>query len=233
MRNRIRSHWPSPAMVVAVIALIAALGGSAVADQAVDAAQRVLKINGKQIKKRTIAGNRLKRNTLTGTQIRESRLGKVPAAARADSATNATNATTAQNAATATNALNLAGAPAGAFQQRIRWALVRADGSGIIAQSGGIEVDGVTGAQYFVDFGVSVAGKGLSVTPSLVTNAFTGTKLAGPCVPGPEGANGGLGCSALGGSPPDVDDGQHVFVVSSNPANTGQAQHAFYITLLP
>jgi hypothetical protein len=89
---------PSPAMVVACIALIAAVGGPAIADQAVDVAKRAKLINGKKIKKRSIAGNRLRRNTLTGTEINESRLGPVPSANRATSATSATNAATAANA---------------------------------------------------------------------------------------------------------------------------------------
>jgi hypothetical protein len=89
------SRLPSPAMVVACIALIAAVGGSAIADQAVDVAKRAKLINGKKIKKRSIAGNRLKRNTLNGTEINESKLGRVP---RSSTATNATNAATAANA---------------------------------------------------------------------------------------------------------------------------------------
>lgn len=65
---------PSPAMVVAVIALIVALAGSAYAAQT---------INGGAIKKQTIGGGKLKKNTLTGFQIRNNKLGTVPSAQRA------------------------------------------------------------------------------------------------------------------------------------------------------
>jgi hypothetical protein len=65
---------PSPAMVVALIALFVALGGSAYA----------LVITGKQIKNGSITGKDVKRNSLTGRQIRESRLGPVPRAAVAN-----------------------------------------------------------------------------------------------------------------------------------------------------
>jgi hypothetical protein len=65
---------PSPAMVVAVIALIAALAGTAFAAQ---------NINGGAIKKQTIGGGKLKKKTLTGFQINTNKLGVVPTAKRA------------------------------------------------------------------------------------------------------------------------------------------------------
>jgi hypothetical protein len=61
-------------MVVAVIALIAALAGSAYAAQ---------RINGGAIKKQTIGGGKLKKDTLTGFQINNNKLGTVPRAVRA------------------------------------------------------------------------------------------------------------------------------------------------------
>src|SRR5215207_892955 len=65
---------PSPAVVVALIALIAALGGTAYAAQT---------INGGAIKKQTIGGGKLKKKTLTGFQINTNKLGVVPTAKRA------------------------------------------------------------------------------------------------------------------------------------------------------
>jgi hypothetical protein len=72
--SKVRSRRPSPAMVVAVMALIVALGGTAIAAQS---------INGGAIKKQTIGGGKLKRKTLTGFQINTNKLGVVPAATRA------------------------------------------------------------------------------------------------------------------------------------------------------
>ncbi|HMJ73610.1 MAG TPA: hypothetical protein VK471_09630 [Solirubrobacterales bacterium] len=69
-----KRRTPSPAMVVAVIALIVALGGTAIAAQ---------NINGGAIKKQTIGGGKLKQKTLTGFQINTNKLGVVPAAKRA------------------------------------------------------------------------------------------------------------------------------------------------------
>jgi hypothetical protein len=70
----LKRRAPSPAMVVAVIALIVALGGTAIAAQ---------NINGGAIKKQTIGGGKLKQKTLTGFQINTNKLGVVPAAKRA------------------------------------------------------------------------------------------------------------------------------------------------------
>jgi hypothetical protein len=68
------SRRPSPAMVVAVIALIAALTGTALAAQ---------HINGGAIQKQSIGGGKLKHKTLTGFQINTNKLGVVPSAKRA------------------------------------------------------------------------------------------------------------------------------------------------------
>jgi len=67
--SKLWSRRPSPAMVVAVIALIAALAGTAYAAQ---------KINGNLIEKQTIGAGKLKKKTLTGFQINTNKLGAVP-----------------------------------------------------------------------------------------------------------------------------------------------------------
>jgi hypothetical protein len=70
----LRSKMPSPAMVVAVVALVVAAAGTAYAAQT---------INGGAIKKQTIGGGKLKHKTLTGYQINTNKLGVVPSANRA------------------------------------------------------------------------------------------------------------------------------------------------------
>jgi hypothetical protein len=61
-------------MVVAIVALIVALAGTAFAAQ---------NINGGSIKKQTIGAGKLKHKTLTGYQINTNKLGVVPSAKRA------------------------------------------------------------------------------------------------------------------------------------------------------
>ncbi len=92
--RRLRGSF-SYANVMATIAVFIALGGTGYA---------ISKINGKSIKKHTIAANRLKANTLGGSEIDESRLGEVPAAARATSAARADTAAAADTAASAASA---------------------------------------------------------------------------------------------------------------------------------
>jgi hypothetical protein len=72
--KQLKSRRPSPAMVVAIIALVVALAGTAYAAQT---------INGGAIKKQTIGAGKLKHKTLTGYQINTNKLGVVPAAQRA------------------------------------------------------------------------------------------------------------------------------------------------------
>jgi hypothetical protein len=72
--SMLKNRRPSPAMVVAAIALIVALAGTAYAAQT---------INGGAIKKQTIGAGKLKHKTLTGYQINTAKLGVVPFAQRA------------------------------------------------------------------------------------------------------------------------------------------------------
>jgi hypothetical protein len=99
--NQLPRLRPSPAMVVACIALSVALGGTSYA------AIKLPKnsVGTKQLKKNAVIGPKLKANavtgakvagnSLTGADVNEATLGAVPSAA------NATNATTAANAANA------------------------------------------------------------------------------------------------------------------------------------
>src|SRR5437763_9470331 len=73
----------SYANVVSTLALVLALGGVSYA---------AVKISGTNIKDRTVTAKKIKKNALTGNEINESKLGKVPSAAQADSAGNAANA---------------------------------------------------------------------------------------------------------------------------------------------
>src|SRR5215469_65615 len=85
---------PSGAMVVAIIALVVAMTGSALAGPLQNL------IDGSSIKKHSIPGNRIIDHALTGQQIDVSKLGTVP------------HATSAANAG---NAAKLGGQPAAAY----------------------------------------------------------------------------------------------------------------------
>ena len=72
--NRILRRRPSPALVISLIALFVAMGGSAYA----------LVITGGDVVNGSLTGKDLRKNSITGTQVRESKLAKVPKARTAD-----------------------------------------------------------------------------------------------------------------------------------------------------
>jgi hypothetical protein len=93
----LRKLRPSPAMIVACIALIVALGGTAWAIAANSVGTTELK-NGAVTKPKLAANavgtGKVIDNSLTGADLNKSKLGKVPSAASADNATSAANANT-------------------------------------------------------------------------------------------------------------------------------------------
>ncbi len=114
----------APALLVACVALVAALGGTVYA---------AAKIDGKTIKAKSLPGNRLTPGSvpgnrlqpgaltgsalapgsITGTQVDASTLGQVPSAVHADSADSARDAQTALNAVSAIDATKVNGHSAG------------------------------------------------------------------------------------------------------------------------
>jgi hypothetical protein len=107
--STLKKRRPSPAMIVAVLALVVALGGTAYA-----AGQ----INGGAIMKQSIGAGKLKHKTLTGYQINTNKLGIVPSAQRAahtywavvNNPTNPGNATLARASDTTITAVEGGGA---------------------------------------------------------------------------------------------------------------------------
>jgi hypothetical protein len=91
-----RVRRPSASMVVALLALIVALGGTAIAGPTAQLARLVR--GDKVLKKHSLSGNRLKNHTITGRQIKLSKLGKVRSAGTADVATTAAHAGSADSA---------------------------------------------------------------------------------------------------------------------------------------
>ena len=108
---------PSPSMGVAFIALLAALGGTAVAlpgsSTVTSGDIKNSQVKTQDIRNSTIRGRDVRANTLTGSDVNEGSLGKVDSATKADtatSATTATNATTAGNGYKAIATVTAAGA---------------------------------------------------------------------------------------------------------------------------
>jgi hypothetical protein len=114
----------APALLVACIALVAALGGTVYAAAKIDGkAIKVKSLPGNRLMPGSVSGNRLKPGALTGSalapgsitgiQIDASTLGQVPSAVHADNADSARDAQTALNAVNAIDATKVNGHTAG------------------------------------------------------------------------------------------------------------------------
>ena len=122
MSRRLRRQ--APALVVAGIALLAALGGTVYAAARIDGHSIKAKslpgnrlalgsVPGNRLKPGAIAGSRIAPGSITGTQIDTATLGQVPTAVHADTADSARDADTALNAVNAVNATTVNGRSAG------------------------------------------------------------------------------------------------------------------------
>jgi hypothetical protein len=147
--NWLKQRKPSPAMVVAVVALVVALAGTAYAAG---------RINGNSIEKQSIGAGKIKHKTLTGYQINTNKLGVVPSAQRASH----TYWAVVNNPAGAGNAT-----------------LARASDSGITAtESGGavnvvfpINISGCANVAGRNNAGTTVPGAGTAQTNTSAANA--------------------------------------------------------------
>jgi hypothetical protein len=114
----------APALVVAAVALVAALGGTVYAAAKINGHAIKAKslpgnrlalasVPGNRLKPGAIPGDRLAPGSITGIQVDASTLGQVPSAAYAESAGSAKDAETALNAVNAENAHTVNGYEAG------------------------------------------------------------------------------------------------------------------------
>jgi hypothetical protein len=209
MPKRIRR--PSPATVIACIALAVALGGTGYAatvlpPNSVGRAQ----LRNNAVNSAKVANFSLRRGDFARGQLPRGLRGPVGPAGPVGAAGPA-------GPAGATG-------PTGPAGPGAKWALVKPDGA-IIAQSGGISLAAHTmPGQYVLNFGSQVTGKLIVVSPSLAQdNSFRGVTLAAPCGGQPESWP--LAC-------PTANDQNHVIVFTTTVANNVQADHSFYVSVI-
>jgi hypothetical protein len=131
---------PSPALVVSILALVVALGGTAYA---------VTSINGRQIARHSIPGNRLVAHTIGAAQVNKKSLGTVQAATNATELGGQPASAYLRSTSTAANASTLGGVPASGF-------LPAGGTAANAAELGGIGAGGfVQGSAHVVDGGAT------------------------------------------------------------------------------
>jgi hypothetical protein len=207
---------PSPALVIAMIALVVALGGTAYAAFTVPKNS----VGSKQLEKNAVTGGNIKngavtdskiaKGTITGDRIKTATLGTVPFANHANSANSATTASAAGNAST------LGGLAASAF---LGAGNVRADG---FASSQ--TVPGFTSSSF-----TSIAAKSFTAPTSgfVLISATLSTEAAN--------ALGGIGFLAyelsLDGTPLETNGAAHA--ISTDTANHTEAGSGAITEVLP
>ncbi len=155
-----------------------------------------------KIAKDAVTGEKVKDGSLTGSDISLSTLGTVP------------------NAANAANAAKLGGQPPSAFQARVRWVLVAADGT-VIRQSGGIAVVSSGSGLYELDFGANVSNSAI-IADELDNGTTAGTTAVMSCA---DSGQTGFGTCSNAGNPNIVK------VATTDAAAVGVSPQPFYLTV--
>jgi len=233
-------------MVVALIALFVALGGSSYAAITITGSNvkngsltgndiksgslsghqiKSGSLTGKQIKTRSLSGKQIANGSITGAQIANGSIGGAQVANDSLGGQQINEATLGKvpAAGNADNANTVGGKPASAFGAPERWILVQgtATGATILAQSGGFaDVTRLSLGNYSVNAGQSVANRPLAASVNTTT---LGTASAAPCG-GTANNPGGFNCTG-------VNDTNHVLVRTVNIAGNAFADLTFYLVI--
>jgi hypothetical protein len=210
MIARLLRHRPSPAIVIACVALLLALGGVGWAATA--------------LPRNSVGTAQLKNNAVTSSKVRNHSLlradfksGQIPRGARGP--VGPAGATGPKGATGARGPTGPAGA---AGTANIRWALVKGDAT-IVAQSGGITMDSHSTGNYVLGFNGAINTKLILASAGQAGNdtGARGPVSAGPCGGTPEGGP----CGAT------VNDTSHVHVQTFNAGDVA-GDRSFYVAVI-
>jgi hypothetical protein len=173
MIARLLRHRPSPAIVVACVALLLALGGVSWAATALPRNS----VGTAQLKNNAVTSKKVRNHSLLRVDFKNGQVPRGPAGPKG-----------------ATGARGPTGPAGSAGAANIKWALVRADAT-IVAQSGGITLTSHSTGNYILDFGSAINTK-LILASAGHAGGDTGARgpvSAGPCGGTPEGSVCGAG----------------------------------------
>jgi hypothetical protein len=213
----------SYANVMSTIAVFLVIGGAS-AFAAVQLGKNT--VGSKQLKKNAVTAAKIKKNAVTaakikngavttaklandaatGAKVLESSLGQVPHAA---------------NAVNAADAAKLGGQAPGAYQSRVRWALVDSGSETILAQSGGVSVVASGGVGFsYLNWGEDIGDRALQVSLAQIGEGFL---TVTPCGSGESPAD--TSCAPTGSN-----NSNHT-IVRMDTAAGGAADHVYFISV--
>jgi hypothetical protein len=172
-----------------------------------------------KIKNGTIRAVDIKNNTITSAKVKDGTLtGGDVADGSLSGADVANGSLTAADLAPGT-------IPAPSAIPTVRWALVNAAHTAILAQSGGISIAGTSTAGTYLNMGANVAGSAISATNAYLDDdgGLRGSSMATICGGAPLGGT----CTL-----PGTNNTNHVWVFTQNQANTAGENHAFYVSVI-
>jgi hypothetical protein len=205
MKGIIRRLRPSPAMVVACIALTFAMTGAGYAAGMLGPNT----VGTKQLKKNAVISSKVKNRSLLAVDFKS---GQLPRGAQGP-----------QGPQGAQGPAGPAG-PQGPQGPGARWAAINPDGS-IALQSGGITVSHTTTGVYIVNFGENVSRRMVAVTPGTVNDpSFRGSAVGSSCA-GPASSGGLIDC-------PATNPQNFVFVGELASGDATTEDHGFYVAVI-
>ncbi len=223
----------SPAMVVALVALFMAMGGTAFAqaliggDDIIDGSITGADVKNNSLNTKDVAGLRgvdIRNGSITTKDIRDGTLkdediAGVSGAKVEGPVAEATNAVSADSAA---NADRLGDLEPEEYQTAIRWVRVNAGGT-ITEQSGGFSMQDTDTGSHWINTGETAVGKALIATSEWNSGTNDGSVIS---VVRCDASTGGVACSGTGADTPS-----HVFVGTTDGSGNYIAQ-PFYLVIV-
>jgi hypothetical protein len=209
MIARLLRHRPSPAIVIACVALLLALGGVSWAATALPRNS----VGTAQLKNNAVTSGKVKNHSLLRADFKSGQVPRGPAGPAGP-----TGATGAQGPKGPTGPVGPAGTA------NIRWALVAADATIVAKSDSNISLTSHSTGNYILNFGSAINTK-LILASAAQAGGDTGGRgpvSAGPCGGTPEGSV----CS-----PGSANDTSHILVQTFNAGDVG-GNRAFYVAVI-